>query len=93
MDAITDGIVSHNNVQYVCRAGRFLISTLLRLDAEKYKSLMIIADLKQDEMLARSFAASLDPSIMRHGLDLINQLPHLTDEERNRFEMAVGDEQ
>ena len=88
---ITDVMSQTNNVQYVQRAGRFLINTKLMLDAPQYKYQMVIADLKDDEMGARSFAASLDPSLMQLAMKLFHELHYLTADEKAKFEMAVGE--
>lgn len=49
------------------------------------------ADLKDDEMGARSFAASLEPPLMQLAMRFFHELHYLPHQEKAKFEMAVGD--
>lgn len=90
MDMITDELTVMNNVQHVQRAGRFLIWTKIMLDAPEYKYQMVIADTKGDEISGGAFVASVIPSLRPLAAKLFSDLRSISEEEKTKFEMAVG---
>jgi len=90
VNMITDELTKSDNVQHICRAGRYFVITHIMLDKPEYKYQMSLTDIKNDHNLAISIIGGVQPSLMQLANKLINQINQLSDDELNKYEMAVA---